>query len=42
MKIKLNSEDDLHLKKTIELQNLIIVVRYVFNDGNKYYSQFFF
>ena len=30
MKVKLNSDDDLHQKKTLELYNMIIVVRSVF------------
>ena len=39
MNIKRNSEDDLPLKKTLNFCNLIIVVRYVFHEGNKYYPQ---
>ena len=35
MKIKFNSDDSLHLRKTLELYNMIIVVRYVFHEGNK-------
>ena len=38
MKIKFNSGDDLPLKKTLELYNMVIVVRSVFHEGNKYYS----
>ena len=41
MKIKFNSEDDLPLKKTIELYNMVIVVRSVFHEDNKYYPQDF-
>ena len=37
MKIKLNSDDDLTLKKTLELNNMVIVVRSVFHEVNKYY-----
>ena len=41
MKMKFNSDDDLPLKKKLELYNLVIVVRSVFDgichDGNKYY-----
>ena len=37
MKIKFNSDDDLSSKKTLELLNMVIVVRSVFNEGNKYY-----
>ena len=42
MKIKFNSDYDLPSKKTLKLQNMIIVVRSVFYDGNKYYLQVFF
>ena len=35
MNIKFNSDDSLHLRKTLELYNMIIVVRYVFHEGNK-------
>ena len=41
MKIKFNSDDDLPLKKTLELSNNIIVVKAVFHGGNKYYPQIF-
>ena len=41
MKIEFNSDDDLPLNKTLELRNMIIVVRVVFHDGNKYYPQVF-
>ena len=41
MKIKFNSDDDLPLKKTLELYNLEIVVRSVFHKDNKYYQQVF-
>ena len=36
MKIKLNSDDDLPLKKTLELHNIIIVFRAVSHESNKY------
>ena len=39
MKIKFNSDDDLPARKTLELHNIIIVVRYLFHEGNKYYPQ---
>ena len=39
MKIKFNSDDDLPLKKMVELQNMVIVVRSVFQEDNKYYPQ---
>ena len=41
MKIKFNSDNDLPLKKTLELYNLEIVVRSVFHKDNKYYQQVF-
>ena len=41
MKIKFNSDDELSLNKTIEIYSMIIVVRAVFHEINKYYSQFF-
>ena len=41
MKIKFNSDDDLPARKTLELHNIIIAVRYLFHEGNKYYPQVF-
>ena len=41
MKIKLNSDDDLPLNKTLEFRNMIIVVRAVFHEENKYYPKAF-
>ena len=41
MNIKFNSYDYLLLNKTLELHNMIIVVRAVFHEGNKYYPQVF-
>ena len=41
MKIKFNSDDKLLLNKTIETHSMIIVVRAVFHENNKYYSQVF-
>ena len=41
MKIKLNLDDDLPIKKMLELHNMTIVVRVVFHEGNKYYPQVF-
>ena len=38
IKIKFNQEDDLHMKKKLELHNMVIVVRSVFHEDNKYYS----
>ena len=40
MKIKFILDDDFPLKKTLEL-HMIIVVRSVFDEGNKYYLQVF-
>ena len=39
MKIKFNSDQELPLNKTIETPSLIIVVRAVFHENNKYYPQ---
>ena len=41
MKIKCNSDDDLPLNKTLEMCNMIVVVRAVFHENNKYYPQAF-
>ena len=41
MKIKFNSRDELPLNKTIENPSMIIVVRAVFCENNKYYAQVF-
>ena len=35
MKIKSNSDDNLPLNKTLELHNMIIVVRSVFHENTK-------
>ena len=37
MKIKLKLDDDLSLNKTIEIQNVTIVVRTIFYENNNYY-----
>ena len=39
--IKLNSDDDLPLKKALKLNNIRIAVRSIFNDSKKYYPQVF-
>ena len=39
MKIKLNSDDDLPLKKTLEFYDMKIVGRSVSSEVNKYYLQ---
>ena len=41
MKIKFNWNDDLTPNKTLKLRNLIVVVRSVFHEGNKYYQEVF-
>ena len=41
MKIKFDSDDDLPLNKTIEIPDMIIVVRAVFHENNKFYLQVF-
>ena len=41
MKIKFELDDELPLNKTIEICSMIIVVRAVFHDNNKYYPQVF-
>ena len=40
-KIKFNSDDDLPLNKILKLHMLIIIVRSVFEEDDKYYSQVF-
>ena len=41
MKIKFNSDDELPLNKTIEIPSIIIVLRAIFLENDKYYSQVF-
>ena len=41
MKIKFNSGEELPRHKTIEIPVMIIIVRAVFHESNKYYSKFF-
>ena len=41
MKIKFHSDGKLPLNKTIEIPSMIIVVRAVFRENNKYYPQVF-
>ena len=41
MKMKFNSDDDLPLNKQLKLINLTIIVRAVFEENGKYYSQIF-
>ena len=41
MKIKFNLDNELPLNKTIEITTMIIVVRPVFHESNKYYVRVF-
>ena len=41
MKTKFNLDDDLPQNKTLKLRNMIIVVRFVFEESNKCYPQVF-
>ena len=41
MEIKFNSDDNLPLNKILKLHNLTIIVRSVFQEDNKCYSQVF-
>ena len=41
MRIKFISVDDLLLKKTLELYNIIMIVKFVFHDDKKCYPQVF-
>ena len=41
MKIKINLDAELPLNKTIEIPCMIIVVRAIFYENNKYYRQIF-
>ena len=36
-RIKLNLDDGLPLKKTLQLYNMVIVARFVFHEDSKYY-----
>ena len=42
VKIKLHSDDNLPLNKSIEIPLVTTVVRAVFHENNKYYPQVFF
>ena len=37
MSIKFNSDDNIPLKKTVDISNMVIVFRSVFHEGKKYY-----
>ena len=39
MKIQFNLDDDVPLNKTIEIHNVIIAVRAIFHENNKYCLQ---
>ena len=39
MKINFSSDDKLPLNKTIKIPSMLIVVRTVFHESNKYYPQ---
>ena len=41
MKVKFNSDDDLPLKKTLDLYKMVILVRSAFHEDSKYYLQDF-
>ena len=41
MKIKFNLDDHLPIKKTLELHNMVTVVRAVSHEENKYYLEVF-
>ena len=41
MKIEFNQDGDLRLNKMLKLYDMVIVVRSVFLEGNKYYPQAF-
>ena len=41
MKIKFSSDDELSLNKTIEIPSMIMVVRAIFLENNRYYPQIF-
>ena len=41
MKIKFNSDDNMPLNKILKLHNLATVVRSVFQENKKYYTQIF-
>ena len=41
MKIKFTLDDHLPLNKTLEVQDMVTVVRSVFHENNQYYLQVF-
>ena len=40
-KIKFNSDEELPLNKTVEIPTITIVIRVIFIENDKYYSQVF-
>ena len=41
MKINFNSDDDLHLNNQLKFCTLTIIVRTIFEEDGKYYSQIY-
>ena len=41
MKIKFNTDDNLSLNKTLKLHNLTMIIRSVFEEGNKFYLKIY-
>ena len=41
MKIKINSSDDSFLNRQLLLSDMMIRIRFVFKNGDKYYPQVF-
>ena len=41
MRINLNSDNDLSLRKTLEMLDEVIFIRSVFNNNSKFYPQVF-
>ena len=39
LKMKFDSDDVLPFRETLEIHDVVIVVRYSFNHNNKYYQQ---
>ena len=39
MKTKFNSDEELPLNKTTEIPSMVVVVRAIFLENNKYYPQ---
>ena len=41
VKIRFNSDDDSPLDKTLELSNMLMVIKYVFHEGSKFNPHYF-